>query len=91
MSIIIITISIVINNENIIDLYQFGFKTAQNQKGFRLNKSYAKKKVKNQRKNLMTKFHFDSTKDSTELPLCSNAYDDVTDFKICGPFKNAKI
>ena len=55
------------------------------------NKSYAKKKVKNQRKNLMTKFHFDSTKDSKELALCSNAYDDVTDFKICGPFKNAKI
>ena len=88
MSIIIITNSIVINNENIIDLYQFGFKTAQNQKS---NKSYAKKKVKNQRKNLMTKFHFDSTKDSKELALCSNAYDDVTDFKICGPFKNAKI
>ena len=33
----------------------------------------------------LTKFHFNSTKDSKEIrirvpPLCSNAYDDVTDF-----------
>ena len=25
------------------------------------------------------------------LPLCSNTYDDVTDFKICGFHKNQKI
>ena len=26
-----------------------------------------------------------------ELPLCSSAYDDVTDFEICGFHKNTKI
>ena len=43
----------------------------------------------------LTKFHFDSTQDSKEisimqLPLCSNDYDDVTDFEICEFHKNTK-
>ena len=42
----------------------------------------------------LTKFHFDRAQDSKEisisvLPLCSNAYDDVTD--LCGFHKNTKI
>ena len=44
----------------------------------------------------LAKFHYDSTQDLKEIslsvtPLCSNAYDDVTDFEIGGFHKNTKI
>ena len=37
----------------------------------------------------LTKFHFDSTKDSKKTSVSN--YDDVTDFKIYGFCKNTKI
>ena len=44
----------------------------------------------------MAKFQFASTYDSKEISksvtsLCSNVFDDVTDFEICGIHKNTKI
>ena len=42
----------------------------------------------------LTKFHFDSTQDPKEIsisPLCSKAYDNVTDFEISEFHKNTKI
>ena len=52
--------------------------------------------VCNTRHQSLTKFYFDSTLDSKEISvgvtlLCSNAYDDVIDFKICAFHKNTKI
>ena len=44
----------------------------------------------------LTKFHFDKTQDSKEISkvyflLCSNAFDGMIDFEICGFHKNTKI